>query len=151
MKGVDEITELLGRVHRNIPFMVVTRLPMLIERRDIPTPKRIRTTPTRLDSDLEEEEEPSEFPKNPGDMIIARHRDAIKRRRARGWCREEVKKVCNVNGEKVGKQLFIGKKNQLLNEYNLLKQRVILNERRKSGGIKEECLRRRRASRIHAR
>ena len=66
---------------------------MLIGWRDIPTAKRVRTTPTRLDADLEEEEAPSEWPKNPGDMIIASHREAIKRRRDRGWRREEVKKV----------------------------------------------------------
>ena len=87
-KVVDEITQSFGRVHRSIPFKAVTRLPMLIGRRDIPKAKRVRTTPTRLHADLEEEEAPSEWPKNPGDMIIDRHRDEIKRRRARGWLRE---------------------------------------------------------------
>ena len=63
-------------------------------------------------------------------MIIARHRDAIKSRRDCGWHREEVKKVCNANGEKVGKQFCIGEKNQLLNKYYFLKQRVTLIEHR---------------------
>ena len=60
---------------------------------------------------LEEEEAPSEWPKNPGDMIISWRRYAIKRRRVHGWHREEFKKVCNANGEKFGRELFIGEKN----------------------------------------
>ena len=107
------------------------RSPMLIGRRYIPTAKRARTTPKRLDAALKEEETPSEWPKNPGYMIISRHRYAIKSRRGRGWRREEVKKFCNANGEKVGKQLCIGEKNQLLNEYYFLKQRMTLIEQQK--------------------
>ena len=72
-------------------------------------------------------------------MIIDRHRYAIKSIKDCGWCREEVKKVCNANGEKVGKQLCIGEKNQLLNEYYLLKHCVTLIGQRKKwrnkGGI----------------
>ena len=84
-------------------------------------------------------------------MIIDWHRDAIKRIRDRGWHREEVKKVWNSKVENIGKKLCIGEKNQLLNEYYLLKQRVTLTRQRKIGGIKEECLLRRRAPRIHDR
>ena len=71
-------------------------------------------------------------------MIISWHRDEIKRRRSCGWRREEVKKVCNANGETFGKQLCIGKKNQLLNEYYLLKQRMTLikqQEKRREKGV----------------
>ena len=111
----------------------------MIGRRDIPTDKHVRTTTTRLDAAFKEEEALSEWPNNPGDMIIYRHRDAIKRRRARGWHREEVKKVCNTKGENFGKRLCIDEKNQLLNKYYFLKQRVALIEhekkRRNKGGI----------------
>ena len=115
------------------------RYPMLIGRRYIPTAKRARTTPKRIDAALKEEEAPSEWPKNPWYMIIYWHRDAIKSRRGCGWRREEVKKFFNSNGEKVGKQLCIGEKNQLLNEYYFLKKRMTLIEQQKKwrneGGI----------------
>ena len=52
MKVVDEITQSFGRFHRSIPFKAVTRLPILIGRRDIPIAKRVQTTPTRLDADI---------------------------------------------------------------------------------------------------
>eukprot|EP00978_Attheya_sp_CCMP212_P032278 scaffold125362_cov56-Attheya_sp.AAC.1 len=77
-----------------------------------------------------------EVPKDPGDVVIARHKHAIRRKKARGWRREEVKKICSANGEKVGKQLCIGEKNQLLKEYYLLKQRAaLIKQRRNKGGM----------------
>ena len=122
----------------SITFKAVKRSSMLIRWRDIPTAQRIRTTPIRLDAALEEEEAPSEWPNNPEDMIIAWHREEIRRRRTCGWRREEVRKVCNANGERLGKQLCIGKKNQMMNKYYLLNQGTTLikkrGNRRNKGG-----------------
>ena len=56
---VDEITQSFGRVLRSISFKSLMRFPILIGRKDIPTSKHVRNTPTRLDAALEEEEVPS--------------------------------------------------------------------------------------------
>ena len=53
LKGVDEITQSFGRVHRSILFKSVTILPILIGRRDITKAKHVRTNPTSIDADLE--------------------------------------------------------------------------------------------------
>jgi hypothetical protein len=77
----------MGRVHRNVPFSDVTRVPDIIGRGIIPTAKRQRRSVERLapSTPVSKQKDKAGESGSPAQKLVENHRRAIRLKFRKGW------------------------------------------------------------------